>query len=171
MRRVILLIIVAGLAFSAGCAKEDLTVSGTTFADDLAFLKEHAEVIVLSDSTGKSQLALIAAMQGRIMTSTANGAEGVSFGWINRELISSGEIQEHINVFGGEYRFWPGPEGGQFSIFFQKGIDFDLEHWFTPAEIDMVPFELVSESHHTQSFKPEQHMLHGHHVHSLDCGA
>jgi hypothetical protein len=26
----------------------------------------------------------------------------------------------HINVFGGEDRFWLGPEGGQFSIFFAK---------------------------------------------------
>jgi len=158
MRRFVLLVLLSGIALSAGCAKEDLTVSGTTFADDLAFLKEHAEVIVLSDSTGKSQLALITAMQGRIMTSSANGPEGLSFGWINRELIASGEIQEHINVFGGEDRFWLGPEGGQFSIFFKKGVDFDLEHWFTPAPIDTEPFELVSKTENIAIFKKDMQL-------------
>jgi len=158
MRRVVLLVILGGFAFSAGCNKEDSTVAAITFADDLAFLKEHAEVIVLSDSTGKSQLALVPAMQGRIMTSTANGPEGLSFGWINRELIASGEIQEHINVFGGEDRFWLGPEGGQFSIFFKKGVEFDLEHWFTPAPIDTEPFELVSKTENSAIFKKDMQL-------------
>jgi hypothetical protein len=80
------------------------------------------------------------------MTSSAEGDKGLSFGWINRELISSGKIAQHINVFGGEDRFWIGPEGGQYSIFFKKGVPFDLEHWFTPAPIDTEPFELVSKS-------------------------
>jgi hypothetical protein len=51
-----------------------------------------------------------------------------------------------MNVYGGEDRFWIGPEGGQFSIFFKKDVPFDLEHWFTPASIDTEPFELVSKS-------------------------
>ena len=32
-----------------------------------------------------------------------------------------------MNGFGGEDRFWLGPEGGQFSIFFKKDDPFDLE--------------------------------------------
>ncbi len=79
------------------------------------------------------------------MTSTANGAVGDSYGWINRELISSGKTVEHINAFGGEDRFWIGPEGGQFSVFFAKGVPFDLEHWFTPAPVDTEPFGMVSQ--------------------------
>jgi hypothetical protein len=65
---------------------------------------------------------------------------------VNRELISSGQKKEHINVYGGEDRFWIGPEGGQFSVFFKKGDPFDLDHWYTPASIDTEPFELVSKS-------------------------
>jgi len=117
-----------------------------TFGDDLAFLKKHVEVIVLSDKTGTTQVAVIPAYQCRVMTSTASGPEGISYGWVNRELISSGKKQPHINVFGGEDRFWIGPEGGQYSIFFKKGDPFDLDHWFTPASIDTEPFELVSKS-------------------------
>ena len=102
-------------------------MAATTFADDLAFLEKHTDVIVLSDKSGDSRLAVVPKMQGRIMTSSANGPLGLSFGWINRDLIASGKIAEHINVFGGEDRFWLGPEGGQFSIFFKKGVAFDLE--------------------------------------------
>ena len=117
-----------------------------TFGDDLAFLKKHVEVIVLADKTGAQQVAVIPAYQARIMTSTAAGASGLSFGWVNRELIAAGKIQPHINVYGGEDRFWIGPEGGQFSVFFAQGAKFDLEHWFTPPAIDTEPLEVVSQS-------------------------
>src|SRR4029077_15694635 len=80
------------------------------------------------------------------MTSSAEGDSGQSFGWINRELIASGKTQPHINARGGEDRFWLGPEGGQFSIFFAKGAPFDLEHWFTPTAIDTLPYQLVNQS-------------------------
>jgi hypothetical protein len=132
----------------AGCAStgEDVKMAENTFGDDLKFLKKHTEVVVLSDSSGDSQVAVLPMMQGRVMTSSAEGADGLSFGWINRKLVASGEFVEHINVFGGEDRFWIGPEGGQFSIFFKNGVPFDLEHWFTPAPIDTEPFELVSAS-------------------------
>ena len=117
-----------------------------SFGDDLAFLKQHLDVLVLSDPAGQAQVAVVPAYQGRVMTSTADGAGGTSFGWINRELISSGKTVPHINVFGGEDRFWMGPEGGQFAIFFQKGAKFDLEHWQTPAVIDTEAYDVVSKS-------------------------
>ncbi|MDO8541634.1 MAG: hypothetical protein Q7S40_14450 [Opitutaceae bacterium] len=123
------------------------------FADDVAFLKKHVAVVVLSDSAQQAQVALVPAWQGRIMTSTAGGGAAASYGWVNRELIVSGKFVPHINVFGGEDRFWLGPEGGQFSIFFAKGSKFDLEHWFTPPAIDTEPFEVVSQSADRATFR------------------
>lgn len=123
-----------------------------TFEDDVAFLKKHVEVVVLGGE-GDARVAVVPAYQGRVMTSTANGAEGLSYGWINRALISSGETVPHINVFGGEDRFWLGPEGGQFSIFFEGGSPFDLEHWQTPALIDTDTFETVSSDEASAAFK------------------
>jgi hypothetical protein len=117
-----------------------------TFNDDVAFLQEHTEVVVLTDSSGQGRVAVLPQMQGRVMTSSAGGGEGFSFGWINRELVAAGKPVEHINVYGGEDRFWLGPEGGQFSIFFEKGVPFDLEHWYTPAPVDTEPWELVSKT-------------------------
>ncbi|QDU87554.1 hypothetical protein Pla175_09190 [Pirellulimonas nuda] len=122
------------------------TGHAATFGDDAAFLRPHTEVVVLKDASGQSQLIVAPAWQGRVMTSTARGAQGDSFGWINRELIASGKVEPHINVFGGEDRFWLGPEGGQFSIFFAEGAPFDLEHWFTPPSLDTEPFEVESKS-------------------------
>ena len=58
------------------------------------------------------------------MTSTARGLKGRSYGWINHDLIASKEIQKQMNAYGGEDRFWLGPEGGQFSLFFKKGDPF-----------------------------------------------
>jgi len=116
------------------------------FADDVAFLRKYVDVIVLTDKSSSAQVAVIPAYQCRVMTSSASGQDGLSYGWVNRDLIASGTIQPHINVYGGEDRFWIGPEGGQFSVFFKKGDAFDLEHWQTPASIDSEPFELVSKS-------------------------
>ena len=118
--------------------------AAATFGDDTEFLRQHGDVVVLTDKSGQAQVAVVPAWQGRVMTSTARGPGGVSFGWVNRELIASGKVQPHINVLGGEDRFWLGPEGGQFSIFFAKGVPFDLDHWFTPASLDTEPFEVVS---------------------------
>lgn len=117
-----------------------------TFGDDVAFLKKHTEIIVLTSKDGHAKVAVAPAWQGRVMTSSAEGDLGYSFGWINRDLIASGKEQPHINARGGEDRFWLGPEGGQFSIFFAKGAPFDLEHWFTPAPIDTMAYEVASQS-------------------------
>ncbi|GAF81811.1 unnamed protein product, partial [marine sediment metagenome] len=116
------------------------------FANDVEFLKEHVDVIILSDDSGKARVAVVPAYQGRVMTSTADGSDGISFGWINNDLISSGKLQPHMNPFGGEDRFWMGPEGGQYAIFFAPGTPFDFEHWQTPAIIDTEPFDVVSKS-------------------------
>jgi len=123
------------------------------FGDDVKFLQKHTDVIVLQDKTGQASLAVVPQYQGRVMTSTANGPEGSSFGWINYDLISSGRIEEQINVFGGEDRFWLGPEGGQFSIFFKNGDPFDLEHWIVPKEIDSEPFELSEQGRDYARFR------------------
>lgn len=118
----------------------------SSFGDDLTFLRRHVEVIELRDPTGRARVAVVPAYQARVMTSTAGGDTGRSHGWINRELIASGKIQPHINVFGGEDRFWLGPEGGQFSIFFAPGTKFEMSQWFTPASLDTEPFAVVSRS-------------------------
>ena len=115
----------------------------------------HTDVIVLNDASGTAKVAVSPAWQGRVMTSTAGGDSERSFGWINRELIASGKLVPHMNAFGGEDRFWLGPEGGQFSIFFAKDAKFDLANWFVPAAFDSLPFKTVSQAQDRAVFSSE----------------
>jgi hypothetical protein len=130
-------------------------VEAATFGEDVAFLKDHTDLVVLSDDKGAAQVAIAPAWQGRVMTSTAENDPGRSFGWINRELIASGKLQPHMNAFGGEDRFWMGPEGGQFSIYFAQGAKFEFAHWLVPAPFDTLPFRTVSQSKNSASFALE----------------
>ncbi|MDO6802466.1 hypothetical protein Q4595_08405 [Wenyingzhuangia sp. 1_MG-2023] len=121
-------------------------IEGATYGDDVSFMKNYVDVIELTDESNQSKVAVSAALQGRVMTSSAYGIEGRSYGWINKELFKSKDTLEHINVFGGEERFWLGPEGGQYSIFFKKGTEFTLKDWYTPKLIDLEHFEVKSVS-------------------------
>ncbi len=141
------------ILFSFGCGnkksqhdeiKQDSVLKKGTFGFDLTFLKNHKDVIVLGDAVSQAKIVIIKDFQARVMTSTAMGESGNSYGWINYPLIQSGKLQPHFNPLGGEDRFWLGPEGGQFSLFFKKDVPFDFEHWQTPALIDTEPFDLVS---------------------------
>ena len=132
------------------------------FADDESFLKAHTDIVLLS--RGDAAVALAPAYQGRVMTSTFDRAAGPSFGWINRPVIEKGflsaeervgKLEEHIYIFGGEERFWLGPEGGQFALYFKPGTKFEFSDWRTPAAIDTDAFELVSRTADTAVFQHE----------------
>jgi len=111
---------------------------------NIALLRKSVEVIELKK--GRSAVALVPAWQGRVMTSSADGEKGFSFGWINHGLIASGKILPHMNAFGGEERLWLGPEGGQFSIFFKKGDPFVFDKWQVPSWLDTQAFDVVSKT-------------------------
>ena len=117
-----------------------------TFRNEVDFLRNYIDIILLQDESGQGKIAVSAALQGRVMTSTSGGDEGISYGWINKEAFTSGDTSEHMNAYGGEDRIWLGPEGGQFSIYFSKGKEFNLDNWHVPRLIDLDPFDLVSSS-------------------------
>ena len=136
---------------------KDSEMQKGTFGYDLEFLRKHHKDLVLLEK-GDAQLIVLPAYQGRIMTSTAEGNAGASFGWLNHELISSGKFTEHFSAFGGEERFWLGPEGGQFSIYFKKGVDFKFENWFVPKELDTEAFNLVASDKTSVQFEKQMHL-------------
>ena len=113
-----------------------------TYGYDLQLLQKHKKPLELK--RGDARLLISPEYQGRVMTSTAKGDTGKSYGWINHDLIASGELKQHINAVGGEERFWLGPEGGQFSIYFKPGSKFEFENWQTPACIDTDTFDVVN---------------------------
>jgi len=144
-----------GLTTAALAASGDpaMTRSVPSYDEDIAFLRQHAEVVELSDETGRARVAVVPAWQGRVATSTSSGGAAPGYGWLNRPVIERGirpagerrgTLEEHIHVFGGEERFWLGPEGGQFSVYFAPGAPFEFEHWRVPAPLDTEPFRVES---------------------------
>lgn len=115
-----------------------------SYGEDIAFLAAcgvgHIE---LTDSAGDARVCLVPGWQGRVMTSTAAGAVGDSFGWLNYPLIASGTVRQQFNPVGGEERFWLGPEGGPFSLYFAPEARQEYANWQVPAALDTEPFEVA----------------------------
>jgi len=149
----------AALAILAAAPQAAPAASDSGFDADLAFLRQHVEVVVLQDSPTGARVAVVPAWQGRVMTSTAGGASAPSYGWLNQDLIASGQLRPHMNAFGGEDRLWLGPEGGQFAIFFRKGDPFDLEHWQTPPMIDTEPWAVVEKASQRVALRHRGHLV------------
>jgi len=131
-----------------------------TFGYDQKFLQEnYKNTIILESDDKKSKLILSPELQGRVMTSTLNGDEGLSFGWLNYDLIRSKKIKEHINPTGGEERFWLGPEGGQFSLYFKPGVSFDFVNWFVPSVLDTETFTVKEKKKNSATFQKEMNLI------------
>lgn len=113
-----------------------------TFGYDLAYLSDKDDLIVLKSDDEKAQVIVSAKYQAKVFTSTANGLEGKSHGFVNYRFFDAGVVDEHMNGFGGEDRFWLGPEGGQFSIYFEPGAEQVYDNWHTPKAIDIEEWEI-----------------------------
>jgi hypothetical protein len=141
--------LMAGLAAcnGGGPTKEPPHTKPGNFGEDVAFLQQHLKnVVVLKHSDDSSGLVVTGDYQARVMTSTTGGSQGKSFGWINYDLVASQKFAPHINAFGGEERFWLGPEGGQYALFFPPGKTFDFANWQTPGLIDTAHYTVTAQS-------------------------
>lgn len=113
-----------------------------TFGYDLNYLSKKDSLIVLKSDDEKAQVIVSAKYQAKVFTSTVNGKEGNSLGFVNYRFFDAGIVDEHMNGFGGENRFWLGPEGGQYSIFFEPGKEQVYDNWHTPKGIDIEAWEI-----------------------------
>lgn len=129
------------------------TASKGTYAYDAGFLKQHSgKIIELSNDDGTGKVLVSPEYQGRVMTSTATGDSGTSFGWLNYDLIAAKEKKKQFNPVGGEERFWMGPEGGQFSLYFKAGDSFNISHWQVPSFIDTDIYEVTRSDKSSATF-------------------
>ena len=116
-----------------------------SFGYDLHFLKQHDSVIVLQDNSGNSKIIVSPKYQAKVFTSTANGNDGASIGWLNYKAFGD-SLDPHMNAYGGENRLWLGPEGGKFSLFFKPGARMVFENWKTPASFDSEPWDVTNKN-------------------------
>ena len=131
-------------AASAAAVAPVAATPAPQFADDVKFLAEHGPVIEL-ETPEHGVLALSAKYQGRVMTS-AVARDGASLGYINRSFIAAGKTGTRFDNTGGEDRFWLGPEGGQFGLYFTRGKPFELANWQAPAALQEGPWDVAEKS-------------------------
>ncbi len=131
-------------AISTRLLAEDATKGGAmSYAEARDYLVQHTKVLELTDEHG-ARVLICPEWQGRVMTSTCGGPEGLSFGFINSGFIDAGQPNPHFNNYGGEDRFWLSPEGGQFSLWFAKGAAQNLDNWFTPPALNEGAWRVIS---------------------------
>ena len=130
-----------------------------TFGYDLDFLKKKDSIIVLNSKDGSGQIIISPKYQAKVFTSTADGVNGKSFGWINYKTFDQEKLDEHMNAYGGEDRLWLGPEGGKFSLFFKPGTKMEFANWHTPAAVDNESWKLLSNTDKKASLNKSAKLL------------
>ncbi len=158
--------VAASVVMLASCGDKTEDYKMGTYGYDLKFFEKYdIETVELSSPDGTAKVVLAPQYQGRVMTSTASGNSGDSYGWINYKLIESGVVSPQFNPIGGEERFWLGPEGGEFSYYFKQGDEQLFENWIVPAVIDTERYDITTQSAQSVTFSKvaELDNVHGTH--------
>lgn len=135
--------------------KESTPEKVSDFQKDLTFLKEKdSRLVTLGDPNHGPAVLVSPKYQGKVFTSSSGSKKGKSFGWVNYDAFE-GKTDPHMNAYGGEDRLWLGPEGGPFSLFFEKGTEMVYENWHTPPAFDTEEWELSSSSSTKASLSKE----------------
>jgi hypothetical protein len=133
--------------------KEKSEYAKGSYGYDVAFFEsKKLPTIELKGQDSKAAVLLLPTYQGRVMTSSANGSEGSSFGWINYKLLESGEVSKQFNPIGGEERIWLGPEGGPYSIYFPQGADQVFTNWVVPPVLDTESYDIKEQNSQSVTF-------------------
>jgi hypothetical protein len=111
-----------------------------TFGGDRQFLLLHDPSLITLQS-GTAAILVSAKYQGKVFTSSTDGDDGPSFGWVHYKAFDA-PTDAHMNAYGGENRLWLGPEGGPFSLFFQQGATMEFKNWKTPNAFDTEPWTI-----------------------------
>jgi len=141
MRHIIISAACLAGIFLCGCSSEP---QKGDFAYDLNFLTKHDTCLaVLKSADGKAQIIVSPKYQAKVFTSTAAGLGGKSLGYLKYEVFEASVPDPHMNGYGGENRFWLGPEGGQYSIYFAKDSAQVYDNWHTPPPFDTEAWDVI----------------------------
>jgi Family of unknown function (DUF6786) len=159
-RKLFLILLSALFLIIYSCNQTKNINSMGTYGQDKAFMKENnIKFLELSSDDNLSRILIVPAYQGRVMTSTANGEDGRSYGWINYSFIESGKKDPQFNVYGGEERLWIGPEGGPFSIYFKEGDEQVFSNWVVPPLIDTDTYDIQQQDKTNVKFVKEAELI------------
>lgn len=125
-----------------------------TFDEDLKRLKQHFAPVVLH--TQGRRIAVLAELQGRIMVAATPDKHSPSIGWLNRDFLAQSSIELNGTI-GGADRLWFGPDGGQYSVFFDPGVETIADNIRPPKPLTFDAFQLASKTEDTALFKHQLH--------------
>ncbi|MEM0994515.1 MAG: DUF6786 family protein [Bacteroidota bacterium] len=131
----------------------DMKYTEGTFGYDLARLQAIEGLEVLED--GDAMIAVSGPFQARILTSTAKGKTGSSYGWVNFGLIEKDTHGVTMAYLGGESRMWFAPEWGPNALFFPKGVEQVSSNMLAPAALNNNKFKEISRKDNTLNFGGE----------------
>lgn len=120
---------------------------GKSFKQDLGLIKQYENPVILHSVDMSDQLIISPRFQSRIMTSSASGMDGVSNGWLDYNVIKSGEGNP-----GGEDRFSLAPIGSRFSLYYPKGNRFAPELWRVPKALTQGTYPVVTQTRDSANF-------------------
>ena len=102
---------------------------------------------------GAAHTILAPGLQGRILTSEVGG---VQTGFVNLEAIAAGEVSDQFNNFGGQDRFWIGPEPG---LYFEPPDRIERTAWRVPRVLNEGSWEVVETSLERVILKREMELV------------
>ncbi len=120
--------------------------AGATFDDEVAFLRAHGATIEIAQA-GTGQIAIAPDYQTRVMTSEVE-PHGRSLGFVHHAFIEAGKRGTQFDNYGGEDRFWLGPEGGQWGLYFPPGAPYKFDVWQTPHDLQEGKLRSVTVTNH-----------------------
>lgn len=153
-------ILLAGATIMVASCSGNKDLKMGSYAYDAKFLNDHGiDYTELVSEDGMSRVMIVPSWQGRVMTTSASGNEGDSYGWINYRFINEGKTSSQFNPVGGEERFWLGPEGGPYSLYFKEGQEQIYNNWVVPTLIDTDTFNIVSQSNDEIRFAKDARLV------------
>lgn len=153
-------LLLGGTVLAAASCSNPKELKMGTYAYDADFLRQNGiEYKELVSADGQSKVMVIPAWQGRVMTTSASGDEGDSYGWINYRFIKEGKASPQFNPVGGEERFWLGPEGGPFSLYFSQGQEQVYANWVVPPVLDTESFDVKAQTETSIRFVKKAHLV------------
>jgi len=120
-------------------------------------MRAHAPVDVL-ETAGGGRIAVSARWQGRVMTSAVEPG-GASLGFVHRAFIESGKTGTQFDNYGGEDRFWLGPEAGPFGLYFPPGAPFVIGSWQTPHAMQEGDWQVLDHGRESITFARSMHVV------------
>lgn len=137
-----------------------------SFEDDVAFLQADGPIDVLeSPGSGGAggRIAVSARWQGRVMTSAVE-PHGASLGFVHRAFVEQHQTGTAFDNPGGEDRFWLGPEGGPFGLYFPPGAPFTIAAWQVPHAMQEGSWDVRSRDLTHVTFARTMHVVNWSHA-------